>query len=82
MVESTQRGRESTASEITADKIDKPIGKLVTCLQCDSDAHAIVLRKTVIVSQDAETDGKVWVDCFDCGNGFLVHNQMKSADPR
>lgn len=59
-------------------QFDNPTGKLVTCPSCNADVYAIVPKATTIVDGDETVDGKVWVNCLDCQNRFLVYYQTNT----
>lgn len=50
-----------------------PTGSYVPCPDCEARATAIVPANAEIVADEAVADGKVWVDCLECGGRFLVH---------
>ena len=50
-----------------------PVGKVVFCPDCHAEAIALVPRGSLIVAQQENADGKVWVTCKTCGYRFFVH---------
>lgn len=52
---------------------DRPVGKDVPCPECDEFASAIVPKGSEIVEEGDGFDGKVWVNCLNCGARFLVY---------
>lgn len=50
-----------------------PAGKQVICPECGADAIAIVPKKSEVVEEAAGADGKVLVNCRNCGERFPVH---------
>lgn len=52
-----------------------PVGKDVTCPECNSIVIAIVPQGSKLVEREETADGKVWATCQTCGDKFLVYYQ-------
>jgi len=52
---------------------DEPIGKRVTCPECNEAGTALVPKHGEIVEQKEAAIGKVWTNCRNCGERFLVY---------
>lgn len=51
----------------------RPGGKIVSCPECGEVAYAIVPKESEVVEAEENADGKVWVNCRNCGEQFLVY---------
>lgn len=52
---------------------EPPTGTEIQCPECDAKTTAIIPVDSVIVADEADADGKVWVDCLECGGRFKVY---------
>lgn len=52
---------------------DDPVAKRVRCPSCNEMAFAIVPAGVAIAEDEEGADGKVWVNCGECSNQFLVY---------
>ena len=57
--------------------VNPPGGVGVICPVCGSSARAIVPQGSDFVEEEEQADGKVWVNCKECGERFLVHYRTK-----
>lgn len=58
---------------------DAPVGRPTTCPACNADVMAIIPEKNgVLVDDEENADGKVWVNCHNCGERFLRHYRIES----
>lgn len=51
----------------------EPIGRIVRCPRCNAKAMAIVPKNSHIVRCEENSDGKVGVNCMDCGEKFVAY---------
>lgn len=54
-----------------------PVGKWVNCPECNAIAYAIITENSEIVDDEEMADGRVWVNCHDCGERFLAYYRTK-----
>ena len=50
-----------------------PRGERVDCPECGNSTIAIIPPDGSVVEDEETADGKVWVNCWDCGAQFLAH---------
>lgn len=50
-----------------------PETQWVTCQDCGAETVAVIPAASNVVDDADRSDGKVWVNCWDCGERFLVH---------
>lgn len=50
-----------------------PVGADVRCPSCGAEAIAIIPSDSELVDREAESDGKVRVNCAECGELFLAY---------
>lgn len=55
-----------------------PIGIDVRCPSCDAQAIAIIPEDGELVDREEDSDGKVRVNCPECGTLFLAHFRYTS----
>lgn len=55
----------------------RPNPKWVNCPECHTDTVAVI-PKGEIVAEEANADGKSWVECHECGVEFLVYYRRET----
>lgn len=53
-----------------------PTEKSVLCPACNARATAVVPKNGSIVDREADADGKVWTNCYECGERFITYFQL------
>lgn len=57
-----------------------PKTQWVACPDCDAETVAVLPPESDIVEDPERSDGKVWVNCWACGERFLVHYRTGIED--
>lgn len=57
---------------------EPPKSKWVRCPECDAYAVALIPQNSTVVENQDESDGKVGVDCPECGHEFRVLYQLET----
>lgn len=60
--------------------VSGPKTQWVACRRCGAETVAVLPPDSDIVEDTDRSDGKVWVNCWDCGERFLVRYRIQTGD--
>jgi uncharacterized protein with PIN domain len=55
---------------------EPPKGQITRCPECNAEAMAIIPQNSFLIKSEENADGKVWVNCRECGERFLAYFQL------
>lgn len=59
---------------------DGPTTEWVRCDHCEAEAVAVLPPNSTTVRDGDRSDGKAWVNCWDCDDRFLVYYERNGPD--